>query len=959
MVAHKLDPLKVATFALLVKNGMTKTNAAKEAKIGWATVMRQLKEPTSALTIALAEMGIFTGGIPSWENYKPLAQKALKDFGFFREYFFARSTSPWAQEAANKIVELLATPQEEYLVINVGPGAGKDVALDTPLLTPSGWTTMGEIEVGDFVFDDKGKPTKVVAKSEVFYDHECFEVRTDDGASVIAGAGHEWPVRLRGLNQSRNFSQPWYPGKTGTKPSGGIKLKTTKYLATRRSKRPQLAVAPALEFKGKVRLPINPYLLGVWLGDGHSASGRISQSNEDANWLIPEIEKLGYEVTNYPGRQSFGVKGLSKQLRSLGVFKNKHIPEIYFRSNRENRLALLQGLIDTDGSVDPEGSIEFCNTNPGLAIGVQLLARSLGVKASISESRAMLYGKDCGPRWRVSFYLKDAARLPRKAIRTRNGTRTPHRYLTVTPVETVPTQCIQVEADSHSYLVGLGLMLTHNSTLFTHDIPAWILARSRDKSIMIGSASQNLANGYVNRLRTTLERTKPEKADHKLVELGLAHDAKSTLPLSYGRFRPVGAGQWSRSQFDIEQIDGQSRNEKEASVAGFGMDAGYLGGRYDFIIWDDLVTNATLRTEVAREKLISDWENQAETRLEPEGLLVLQGQRLGPNDLYRYCLNLKGVQEIDASGYDDTEVKKYHHIVFKAHYEEKCEGEHARSAKPYPQGCLLDPRRLSWQKLRTIQINKEGTFRTVYQQEDIAAGNNLVQMAWIDGGADSSGAMMPGCWDEERSSGVVPQGVKGTSVVTADPSVSNYWGLIWWLYNPDTKFQHLIDIKREQMSASDFLDWDYTNNCFTGALETWWQESNQQGRPIAYLIMEENAAHKYLSQYNHFKRWQSLRRVTLKPHTTGRNKSDPKYGVQTIGPYYRHGMVRLPGNRYDGSRQLVKQLVKEVTEWPNGITDDLVMSHWFLVWNARSLVSSDNLDAPTEQVPSWIKEMGF
>jgi hypothetical protein len=440
MVAHKLDPLKVATFALLVKNGMTKTNAAKEAKIGWATVMRQLKEPTSALTIALAELGIFTGGIPSWENYKPLAQKALKDFGFFREYFFARSTSPWAEEAANKIVELLATPQEEYLVINVGPGAGK-------------------------------------------------------------------------------------------------------------------------------------------------------------------------------------------------------------------------------------------------------------------------------------------------------------------------------------------------STLFTHDIPAWILARSRDKSIMIGSASQNLANGYVNRLRTTLERTKPEKADHKLVELGLAHDAKSTLPLSYGRFRPVGAGQWSRSQFDIEQIDGQSRNEKEASVAGFGMDAGYLGGRYDFIIWDDLVTNATLRTEVAREKLISDWENQAETRLEPEGLLVLQGQRLGPNDLYRYCLNLKGVQEIDASGYDDTEVKKYHHIVFKAHYEEKCEGEHARSAKAYPQGCLLDPRRLSWQKLRTIQINKEGTFRTVYQQEDIATGDNLVEMAWIDGGADSRGYMMPGCWDEERSSGVVPQGVKGTSVITADPSVSNYWGL--------------------------------------------------------------------------------------------------------------------------------------------------------------------------------------
>ena len=524
-----------------------------------------------------------------------------------------------------------------------------------------------------------------------------------------------------------------------------------------------------------------------------------------------------------------------------------------------------------------------------------------------------------------------------------------------------------LESERKEYLVvniapGIG-----KSTFFTHDLPAWILCRDRAKSVMIGSASQNLANGYVNRLRVSFERTIAPKADSDLVTLKLAKDALSTMPMSYGRFRPVsGQGQWSRSQFDVAQPNGVIRGEKEASVAAFGMDAGYLGGRYDFVIWDDLVTNATMATEASREKLISDWESQAETRLEPKGLLILQGQRLGPNDLYRYALNLKEATEIDVTKPDTVEARKYHHIIYKAHYDEKCMAKehpenHAINAKAYPEGCLLDPYRLEWRELANMKLNREGKYRTVFQQEDIPVGDTLVNKLWIDGGIDPiTQGLFVGCWDDDRSAGIIPPGLEGTCVITADPSPTQFWAVCWWIYNPRTKYQHLIDMRREPMTASDFLDFNPQTGLYTGLLEMWWQEARAQGRPVTHLIVEANAAQRFMLQYNHFRNWASERRVLITSHTTARNKSDPNFGIQTIAPYYKFGQVRLPGNRYDGSRQLVSQLVKEVTEWPNGATDDCVMAHWFLVWNAQNLFRDVTLEPPRfTDVPSWAAEMGF
>jgi intein/homing endonuclease len=134
------------------------------------------------------------------------------------------------------------------------------------------------------------------------------------------------------------------------------------------------------------------------------------------------IEEAGYVTTERKDPITIGILGLQKQLRVAGLLNNKHIPDAYFRASKEQRLALLQGLIDTDGHVAGErhGMIEFMSTKLNLAQGVQFLARSLGVKASLSEGRATLNGRDCGPKYRVTFYLEGAARLPRKAMSTCN-----------------------------------------------------------------------------------------------------------------------------------------------------------------------------------------------------------------------------------------------------------------------------------------------------------------------------------------------------------------------------------------------------------------------------------------------------------------------------------------------------------------------------------------------------------
>jgi hypothetical protein len=481
------------------------------------------------------------------------------------------------------------------------------------------------------------------------------------------------------------------------------------------------------------------------------------------------------------------------------------------------------------------------------------------------------------------------------------------------------------------------------STLFTHDIPVWLACRNRSIRCLIGSRTEKQARMYTARIRRSFDRLIPLKADSDEVAKGRARDAEAALVHDFGRFKPYNQDLWRLEEFVIAQPGDVAVEDKEPSFSAYGMDSGFLGGRFDLVIWDDLVDSRTLKTAESREAQRAWWETEAETRLEPGGLLILQGQRMAAEDLYRYALNMEG-----EGG------PKYQHIIYRAHYEDRCDEDHGLGSRPYPDGCLLDPVRLPWRELRAYQANRLDKFRVLYQQEDVDPSSVLVPKVYIDGGRDEAGFDAPGCWDADRDLASIPRGLSGElySIATCDPSPTKFWSIQWWIYNRDSEFRFLMDLIRQAMDAPDFLDWDYRNNVFTGVMEEWWQRSNDLGKPITHFIVEANAAQRFMLQYDHVKRWMALRKVQIIPHQTHRNKSDPDFGVQSIAPHYKFGRIRLPGKGQGRIASL--KLVDEVTRWPEGSTDDCVMAHWFLEWSIPNIVRRPG-KAPRQKRPRFIR----
>jgi len=523
-----------------------------------------------------------------------------------------------------------------------------------------------------------------------------------------------------------------------------------------------------------------------------------------------------------------------------------------------------------------------------------------------------------------------------------------------------------LETPNEEYVVINAPPGSGKTVTFVHDIPAWLTCRNRAIRGMIGSATMSLAKRNLKRLRRTLEFPEPVKNDPGAIRRGEALDAVGVLARDYGRFRPMDKEIWTNEAFIVMQSDDTGLiTEKEPTWSAYGIDTSFIGGRYDFVMWDDLVDPRKMRTVEQREALQDVYQDVCETRLEPGGLLVLQGQRIASDDLYRFALDMTapGLEDDDDDDHIDPDEltqkigekrdgKKYHHIIFKAHYEEKCDPlQHKKSSDPYPKGCLLVPRRIPWSKVNTLMSNRGERFTVLYQQQDVDPTEVLVPNAWVYGHGE-----FIGCIDKERDRLEIPAGLNAGScysIATADPSPTNFWSIQWWIYDPSSEKRYLIDLLRKKMDAPDFLDWSAQDGQFVGVMNDWQQASQILGFPITTWIVEANAAQRFLLQYDHVRRWRSLHDVDIIPHTTSRNKSDPNFGVETIAPHWRFGRVRLPG-RGDG-KVVSMRLVDEVTKYPHGRTDDCVMAEWFFEWNLP------NISLPTAAMssswrPSWAGE---
>lgn len=390
--------------------------------------------------------------------------------------------TPWAD--LNSLMGGFA-PGRLY-VIGARPAVGKALSLDTKLPTPSGWTTMGEVQVGQELIGMDGKPTTVVAATEVMTGRPCYRVTFDDGTQIIADAQHQWLTSTRASRRALtppkgyvfNRNSPF--SRDQRSKSTGQSIKTTQEIAdtlrtTTAERRLNHAVPLTAPIEGRhQQLLIDPYVLGVWLGDGSSRHPQITTADQE---VVENIIAAGYPCRKIAAKYQYTLsEGRGKgarflnELRTLGVLRNKHIPAEYLRASYEQRLALMQGLMDTDGTVSAvSGRCSFDVTSRQLAEGFRELAHTLGIRTSWAEKKVNGRTDQSSICYRVGFTTsRPVARLPRKAskIPSSSTLRTAQRMITnVEKIESVPVRCVQVSSSDHMYLASESMIPTHNSVV--------------------------------------------------------------------------------------------------------------------------------------------------------------------------------------------------------------------------------------------------------------------------------------------------------------------------------------------------------------------------------------------------------------------------------------------------------------------------------------------------------------
>ena len=351
--------------------------------------------------------------------------------------------------------------------IMISRKSGKALSIDTPIPTPEGCTTMGSLKVGDQVFDENGKPCNVTFVTPVMYDHKCYNITFSDGEVITADADHNWYVQ--------RYRSKWHVETTREIIDNGYCNKrkdgyVEKYVC--------VPAAKPFEYKSTSTLPIDPYTLGLWLGDGCKNKPKLTLNGDDCSELVSHIP-YPYTLERYDDENAYDVNlsgkqqsDFSKLLIINGLKGNKHIPEEYFFASVNDRLALLQGIMDADGSIsisktNGSAKIEIQQVNENLAKGICRLLDSLCIKYYARKRIPTINGKPCNEVTRITFNgdkTLPVFRLKRKydLLPDRKGKRYVKYITKIEETESVPVKCITVDSPNHLYLCGKNTV-THNT----------------------------------------------------------------------------------------------------------------------------------------------------------------------------------------------------------------------------------------------------------------------------------------------------------------------------------------------------------------------------------------------------------------------------------------------------------------------------------------------------------------
>jgi ATP-dependent Clp protease ATP-binding subunit ClpX len=431
-----------------------------------------------------------------------------------------------------KRIRNITTEIQKSNIMLIGPtGSGKAQPLYSQIKTPDGWIKMGDIKVGDVVSTPKGKSASVRG---VFPQglRPTYRITFEDGRTTDCDENHLWKV----------FSYNW-TRKHRNNHKEHIKVENSERI---------MSLKEIIEYKKKVKsplyvplckfiqnslkdLPMNPYLLGLLLGDGN-LTGVVNFSNiEDQilNNLISKLEQ-GYYL-KFKRSCDYNITHGKKEnsnvyieiLRDLGLYDKhsyeKFIPEIYKESSVEQRLELLRGLMDIDGEVNKRkcqkskyedsyasGDVSYSTSNHQLALDVQYLIRSLGGLCTIRIKKSFYKTKE-GIRKRCRMWFKCCIRHSNPEILMKLGRKSERaiRSIPITlrcKIKTIKylgiqeTQCIMIDHPDHLYITD-GFVVTHNTLL------CQTLARFLNVPFAIVDATSMTEAGYVGEDIETMLQT--------------------------------------------------------------------------------------------------------------------------------------------------------------------------------------------------------------------------------------------------------------------------------------------------------------------------------------------------------------------------------------------------------------------------------------------------------------------
>jgi len=435
------------------------------------------------------------------------AQKHGKD-PLAAAIILAEALGPTRFDGWDETGEPVGAPYPTPLIVCLGTSEEQPLALDTPVPTPDGWTTMGDLRRGDRIFAADGSTAYVVHETPVLLGERCYAVTFSDGERITASAAHSWTVEDVTHRDDRNRTRTRTVTLTTEQLAATYRVPSDKGFRARY----RVPAGVVWDLPDGDDLPVDPYILGLWLGDGSASDASITFDLrlkaeveaiiapltlpfEDIAWgqgvgntgllrirrrqgLCPWGHEYGIDMvgqacgpcrrtkdrTGGPDRPApERLRTLRERLRDLDVLGSKHIPAAYLRAGHKQRLALLQGLMDSDGHIEVNGRAGFTNINRAIIDGLGELLTSLGYRWNMRFDRT-------AAAWRIFFVPREEPvfQLTHKA--SRQSTRPQRRLgdyrqiVSVESVESVPVKCVGINTTDHLFLAGRRAVPTHNTS---------------------------------------------------------------------------------------------------------------------------------------------------------------------------------------------------------------------------------------------------------------------------------------------------------------------------------------------------------------------------------------------------------------------------------------------------------------------------------------------------------------